>query len=162
MSAFSEGRYSRMWSSCCRSFSKKWTLSSKEHYPHLTKKPFISQCVYLFIPLYLWCFIQTWPFLLRPPWSPLFLCCWFLFMLFLIIIGNRGCALLLWVIRSWLKGDQLQKPINQILFDYHPHLLPLLLMPGIPLLWLNEKIFPSLFFLRYSWIWLSPREIGKE
>ena len=82
-------------------------------------------------------FIQPWPFLLRTPIIPLFLCCQSL-------LCNPNCGCVLWSqeFSSWLHGDQLPIPNNQLFLDCHLTLLHILLVPGLPLLWLNKFSLP--------------------
>ena len=107
-------------------------------------------------------FIQPFPNILLPSQSTILICFWYLFRFLIIILGNCGCVLFRWVVRSWCQGDKLPKPNNQRWSECHPHLIPPLLTPVLILLWLDWFLTPPLFLLRYYWIWCAPGEIFKE
>ena len=78
-------------------------------------------------------FLQDWPVLLRPPWSPLFLSSWYL-----LCNPNCGCVLRSQESSPWFHGDQLPIPNNKPWPDYHLTSLHLILIPNLLLMWPND------------------------
>ena len=134
ISNFSEGSHFHMWLTYCRSLSKNWSLWFKEPDFHLTPNtihPTISlPSLSSASPV----------LLLLSPQSFFLHRCWYLFGLFIILIGNSWCALLCQVDSSWFQGVNSQNPTSK----FSRNATPIILLPR-----------PDVFFLPLPPIFLG-------
>ena len=113
----------------------------------------ISTCAFPLFPHalaeYFQHFLKRYAVLVNPPWSTILLCCWFIFGLVLIILGNCVFVVLYWVVISWFQGYQLGYQTVSTSSTQNNDMADTTKIPGPPI--------SLLYFLLYYRLWHHAR-----